>query len=243
MFYVYVHRKADTGEVFYVGKGTGGRASLRTGRTEYWRRVADKHGHVVEILEYFESEKLAFKHEIALISLHRLTGVQIVNLTFGGEGASGRVHSVATKEKMSRAHTGKKMSAEAIFKMSIASKGRKQKPESIAKTAAANRGRKRSAESIAKTAAGLAGKRLSDKHRASLRKAWEKRRSMPISHETRARISAAQRARIRRPWTDEEKRRASESKKGFVMPEESKRKISEALKRKFAERRAAGFKR
>ena len=45
-FYVYEHLRADTGEVFYVGKGSGHRARCRQGRNPYWRAVANKHGYV-----------------------------------------------------------------------------------------------------------------------------------------------------------------------------------------------------
>lgn len=48
-YYVYLHRKKTTGEVFYVCKGCEMRAWISSGRNEFWKRVVDKHGLVVEI--------------------------------------------------------------------------------------------------------------------------------------------------------------------------------------------------
>ena len=39
-FYTYVHRTADTGSVFYVGKGKGQRAYTKFNRTKFWTHVA-----------------------------------------------------------------------------------------------------------------------------------------------------------------------------------------------------------
>jgi len=49
-FYVYVHIKESDNTVFYVGKGSGGRAWDFYGRNVYWKNVKNKHGVRVEIL-------------------------------------------------------------------------------------------------------------------------------------------------------------------------------------------------
>jgi len=96
-FYVYVHRKATTGEVFYVGKGKGRRAYITSARSDWWHRTVKKHGHVVEIVAYGLQEWYAFELEVELIALYgrrdRGDGV-LLNVTDGGEGASGSYHSV-----------------------------------------------------------------------------------------------------------------------------------------------------
>ena len=50
-YYVYAHRKATTGEIFYIGKGTGRRAWGTIDRNPFWQAVARKHGFTIEIIE------------------------------------------------------------------------------------------------------------------------------------------------------------------------------------------------
>jgi hypothetical protein len=82
--YVYGHYKADTDELFYIGKGTGRRAWLQNGRSDYWRRVVAKHGLVVKILQENLTDEDAFVKEKELISN---TGLEnLVNMRDGGLG-------------------------------------------------------------------------------------------------------------------------------------------------------------
>jgi hypothetical protein len=97
-FYVYLHRKATTGEVFYVGKGTGDRAwqTSPSRRGTYWSRVAGKHGVIVEIVAGNLQEWYAHELEADLIALYGRKDIglgPLINLTDGGEGVSGRVLS------------------------------------------------------------------------------------------------------------------------------------------------------
>jgi hypothetical protein len=41
-FYVYLHRRATTGEIFYVGKGSNKRAWTAQGRNRHWQNIAAK---------------------------------------------------------------------------------------------------------------------------------------------------------------------------------------------------------
>ena len=117
MHYVYIHRRASDGEIFYVGKGT---ATKRKGhqraydlksRNLYWRRVAKKHGVVVEIIASCESDKEAQTQEIRLIAeIGRLdlgTG-PLVNMTDGGEGQAGLIISDELRRKRSINSSGKR---------------------------------------------------------------------------------------------------------------------------------------
>lgn len=97
-FYVYLHKKATTGEVFYVGKGTNWRAWNRMQRNKFWKRVVEKHGRIVEIVEKDIQEWYAHELEIDLIAYYgrRDQGLgTLVNLTDGGEGSSGYKHTDA----------------------------------------------------------------------------------------------------------------------------------------------------
>lgn len=105
-FYVYVHRKATTGEIFYVGKGTGYRA-YEFGRNRHWNNTAKKHGYTVETIEIGLQEWYAFELEMNLISYHGRCDLGLgvlVNLTDGGEGSSNP--SKETRNLMSAAHKG-----------------------------------------------------------------------------------------------------------------------------------------
>lgn len=161
-FYTYIHRKADTGEIFYVGKGKGGRAYSKQ-RSEYWTNVANKHGFLVEIVAYFFSEEDSFSDEKQRIADLKESGVRLCNLTYGGDGASGAVRSEETKRRMAEAKIGKKRipeTEETRRRKSESAKGRPMSPEAIAKTAAAHRGMKRSKETLERMSVALKGKNV-----------------------------------------------------------------------------------
>ena len=97
-YYVYIHKKKTTGEVFYVGKGKNWRATNKTQRNKFWKRVVRKHGFVVEIVEKNIQEWYAHELEISLIAYYgrRDQGRgTLVNLTDGGEGSEGYKHTDA----------------------------------------------------------------------------------------------------------------------------------------------------
>ena len=101
-FYVYIHRKATTGEIFYVGKGTGRRAWTSKSRNVYWHRVVKKHGLVVEIVLDGLQEWAALELEIDCIALHgrKSTGYgSLINLTDGGENPPHTPESIAAAVK------------------------------------------------------------------------------------------------------------------------------------------------
>lgn len=91
-FYVYVHRYASgpkEGQVFYVGKGKGGRLNDNTMRNDYWLRVARKYGFNSEVLRRFINENCAFTFEKIAINAYGFDN--LTNMTFGGDGVSGHV--------------------------------------------------------------------------------------------------------------------------------------------------------
>lgn len=94
-YYVYLHKKADTGEVFYVGKGRGRRAWKKE-RSEYWKNVVAKHGFTVQMWREGLTEEEAFAEEIRKITSLKAQDVKLANLTDGGEGCS---KSEQTEEK------------------------------------------------------------------------------------------------------------------------------------------------
>jgi hypothetical protein len=84
MAYVYGHYKADTGELFYIGKGTGKRAWVLDGRNPYWNNVVNKHGVEIKILYNDLTEEEAFNKEKELIQEIGLDN--LTNILEGGQG-------------------------------------------------------------------------------------------------------------------------------------------------------------
>lgn len=105
-FYVYIHRRADDGRVFYVGKGNRYRA-WHTGsmRSEYWNRIVTKHGRTVHIAVSGLTNEQAINIEIDFIKHYGRKN--LCNMTDGGEGLLGRNHSEETKRKISLGNKGK----------------------------------------------------------------------------------------------------------------------------------------
>lgn len=90
-YYVYLHRRGDNNEVFYIGKGRGYRAKTRWGRNRWWTAIVTKHGFTVEFVEKGMTEDDAHTLEIETIKFYRECNHPICNLCEGGEGTSGAV--------------------------------------------------------------------------------------------------------------------------------------------------------
>jgi len=98
IFYVYVHKRNDTGSVFYVGKGSGRRAFWKNGRNKHWHSIVDKHGYSVEIISSDMTEDDAFILEKSTIQKYGRKN--LCNYTDGGDGSSGSVRTEAQKNLM-----------------------------------------------------------------------------------------------------------------------------------------------
>ncbi len=126
-FYVYEHLRSDTGAVFYVGKGTGKRCTVRSHhhRNEFWQRTERKAGgFCVRMVASNVDEELAFLIEQERISQLRMVGVRLCNLTDGGDGTAGWVKTKEWREKVGAAHRGKVVSAVVRVKISASVKAR-----------------------------------------------------------------------------------------------------------------------
>lgn len=94
-FYVYEHWRTDTNQCFYVGKGVGGRAfEKRKNRNEYYLRIVnkvEKSGHEIKIIVHCDclDEASAFSMEMERIAFWREKGIELCNLTIGGDGIRG----------------------------------------------------------------------------------------------------------------------------------------------------------
>lgn len=162
-FYVYVHKVATTGAVFYVGKGIKTRyKSLE--RSNFWKKVSKKYGIVIEIIQDRLQEWAAFELEKDLIALHGRRDLNLgylVNLTDGGEGQSGSIQTLESKIKRSKKLIGRVFSDSHKELISLANRGRVLSKESRDKISDSRKkytgvnhpmyGKKKSLESIEKT--------------------------------------------------------------------------------------------
>lgn len=154
-FYVYVHRRATDGEVFYVGKGHGKRAQSRD-RNRYWHNIVNKHGFTYHIMMRFNSEECAFSFERALVNYYGREN--LCNLTDGGGGVTGYRHTKSAKEKISIAGTGRITSIETREKLSKRRIGMVFSDETRRKISEAQTGEKNKNY----------GKKFSDDHRRKI---------------------------------------------------------------------------
>lgn len=95
-YYVYVHRRATTGEPFYYGKGKGDRAYIPD-RNDWHDRVVKKYGMRVDVLFSNLTEIVAYFLEVSAIDFARSRGENITNKTSGGEGFTSETASKAGK--------------------------------------------------------------------------------------------------------------------------------------------------
>jgi len=133
--YTYAHAKPD-GTIFYIGKGIGRRAYSKN-RNNYWKNIVAKYGYEVQILAHWDTEAEALDHEVLLIACMKDMGIELCNLTDGGEGATGYKHKEEHKAKLKgntygastwgMTFKGKKHSAESRAKMSYVRIGNKNK--------------------------------------------------------------------------------------------------------------------
>jgi hypothetical protein len=106
MYYVYIHKDKQTGEVVYVGKGSNYRYCN-------WNSRSDEHATMMKegkldliILKHFDDELEAYNNEGKITEQYKKIGQCKFNISIG------RRTSEETKVKLSKVLTGKKRSKE-----------------------------------------------------------------------------------------------------------------------------------
>jgi hypothetical protein len=149
MTYVTYAHLTPEGKIFYIGKGSEFRSTTKKNRNSKWHEIVNKFGGFkTEIMAHWNSEQEALDHERVLIDSLKYIGVDLVNITLGGQGVSGFKHTSETKkilrqkslingsserakalaidpimiEKRRLSSTGKKRSKESKLKMALAKK-------------------------------------------------------------------------------------------------------------------------
>ena len=64
VYYVYEWYIVETGEIFYVGKGSGNRVTSMKDRNEYFKNIRKKYKCDYRIVRYFENEEAAYDYEL-----------------------------------------------------------------------------------------------------------------------------------------------------------------------------------
>lgn len=140
--YLYVHRRLDNNQVFYVGIGKTKnfrRAYIKEGRNNLWKKIVSKTNYVVDIVYKNLTKEDACKKEINLIALYGRIDLKtgtLANLTDGGELNLGYKRTEEQKRKQSEklqgslnCRYGVKLSEETKIKMSKSSIGKKMSLE------------------------------------------------------------------------------------------------------------------
>lgn len=181
-FYVYEHWRLDRDECFYVGKGRAGRAYSMKNRNRHHQAIVAKLSRIgsafeVKMVATGLVEADAFALEVERIVFWREAGVDLTNMTDGGEGISGFYHSEETCKKLSEMNKGvpaafkgrrhteetKRILSE-IGKVRGAPKLTKEQQE---KASSWHRGRKRSPETCSRIADKAKGRPSSQKGQPS----------------------------------------------------------------------------
>lgn len=160
-YYLYRHVRLDTNQPFYIGIGKKYSPDsklitreykrayytiLKDARSDLWHRVYEKCKHNIEIEIMLESDSRdeMIQKEIEFIKLYgRIKdGGTLVNHTNGGDGQCGFIKSQETRDKLSKANLGKKLTEDHKEKLRKAKWGKHQTPEHIENSRKANLGRK-----------------------------------------------------------------------------------------------------
>lgn len=130
---------------FYIGIGLETkRAYSKTHRNSNWKSIVNKTDYDIEILFDNIDYECAKNKEKEFIELYKRKkdGGLLCNLTLGGDGVLGLIHTEESKIKMSIANKGKSISDWQKQKVSDFHKGRKRLEETKNKISEAQRGEK-----------------------------------------------------------------------------------------------------
>jgi len=183
--------------------------------------------HVVEVVPA-DGDWIA-RERFWIRVLRILSHSEPVNVSDGGAGPTGLVHTPESRAKMSASKMGTVLSDEHRAKIGAAHKGKFVSDETRARIGRASANR--SPETLAKLSAWQIGRKLSAEHRAKVSAAMKGRF---VSAETRVKMSIASKNR-----SPEARARQSERMKGRVFSPETIAKMSAAQSRRYQRLREA----
>ena len=105
---VYRHIRLDKNEPFYIGIGKDIKRAYQKGynrRSSWWNKIINKSEYEIELLFENISEEFAKTKEIEFIKLYGRKDLKkgsLCNMTDGGDGSTGQIHSLETKAKRAK---------------------------------------------------------------------------------------------------------------------------------------------
>jgi len=147
--YLYLHRRLDTNEVFYVGIGTEKNfkrafVKAKNKRNSFWSNIVNKVNYAVDIIYKNISWEQACKYEMNFIAMYGRKDLglgNLVNMTNGGDGNPGKIISEKQKYQISKAHKNKTVTKETREKLREFNLGKKHNKETKLKISLGNKGR------------------------------------------------------------------------------------------------------
>ena len=106
---IYQHRRADNGQIFYVGKASNPYRKVKTqNRNSSWHKIVNEAGGFIaeEVVVNVDEDLSLFAEQEYIDKLKRI-GIPICNLTTGGQGRSGWNPSEETRKIWSEQRKGK----------------------------------------------------------------------------------------------------------------------------------------
>ena len=101
MFYVYEWYVVESGEIFYVGKGTRNRYKVRK-HNKFFNDFITRYNCDSRIIKEFKTEKEAFEYEYERINELKCIGQCVCNIYEGGTGGTVEWWTEEKKEKYSK---------------------------------------------------------------------------------------------------------------------------------------------
>jgi hypothetical protein len=138
MAYLYRHIRLDKNEPFYIGIGSDDkyqRANSKTHRNKHWLSIVGKTEYKVQILIDDISYDYAKEKEIEFIDIYKRTEDKgtLCNITKGGDGVLGLIHTEEARRKMGEPNKGKVISEWHRKRLSEFNKGKVIPEETILK--------------------------------------------------------------------------------------------------------------
>lgn len=116
--FVYITRRIGTPYYYYGVHSTDNLDDGYIGSGYHFLNAVNKYGKENfsrEIIKFFDSHEEALKYENKIITKEVLNDRYCYNIQHGGKGSK-EEHSLSTKEKISKANKGRKMSPESMNK-------------------------------------------------------------------------------------------------------------------------------
>jgi hypothetical protein len=229
-----------TDEIRYIGKSTSGLKRPREHMSASSLRLRSHKNNWINILLGLELQPeirileeapndcpCLGDYERFWIAQGRGLGWPLTNMTKGGDGGGGP------------------KTPEGLARMAAAHKGKSPTPETRAKQRAAKLGRKLSQNTRQKMSAARTGHPVTEETRDKLSRThaalaasgatYVFQKGHIMSDETRRRVSASN---LGKPKSDQHRARLRDSHLGYVMPQEQKDKIAEAVKLAWSKKKA-----